>query len=154
MMRLRRGTGMACMCPSCHKPSRLASYIIYGSALDKITGGNQGLEIAWEIRGLSVYPQCLIRGRAKIRVGIIRTKTSLRGTETLRVLLLHHTALRIPSTARHAYLDAENSHVNPQKFPLVVMVVFLPDSNGLMVAGGGNAGDESALHAAGVPKHR
>jgi hypothetical protein len=24
---------MACMCPSCHQPSRLASYIIYVSAL-------------------------------------------------------------------------------------------------------------------------
>ena len=128
--------------------------IVLPDWLDKITGGNQGLEIAWEIRGLSVYPQCLIRGRAKIRVGIIRTKTSLRGTETLRWRLLPHPIGRRTHASRHAHLDSEDPHVNPQEFPFIVMVVLLPDPDGLMVAGGGNPSDESALHAIRVPEER
>ena len=47
---------------------------------------------------------------------------------------------------RHADLDSEDSHVDPQKLPLIVMVVLLPNLDGLMVAGGSDAGNEGALN--------
>jgi hypothetical protein len=49
-------------------------------------------------------------------------------------------------------LDSEDSHVDPQKLPLIVMVVLLPDLNGLMMAGSSDPGNVSALNIILVPE--
>ena len=114
MMRLRRGTGMACMCPPCHKLSRFASYIIYGSSLAccsiNVTEVYAGLRSQEETRtkelleSLQYFP--IVWGVARM-AGLLKRDFARKGITlattdvTIAAIAIHYQLILITDNLRH-----------------------------------------------------